>query len=101
MSNRFEKSTTCASAYMIVPPLANPQFYQARAAKAVAGSSRMPGKCMASSNLRNEPHATRPGGLAAKARGVRLGRHGSEVLAPQYRAEANQRRRSFNPSLRS
>jgi DNA invertase Pin-like site-specific DNA recombinase len=28
---------------------------------------------------------------AAKARGVRLGRHGAEVLAPQYRAEAHRR----------
>jgi DNA invertase Pin-like site-specific DNA recombinase len=28
---------------------------------------------------------------AAKARGVRLGRHGAEVLAPQYREEARQR----------
>ena len=36
---------------------------------------------------------------AAKARGVRLGRHGAEVLAPQYRAEANQRRRSFKPII--
>jgi DNA invertase Pin-like site-specific DNA recombinase len=28
---------------------------------------------------------------AAKARGVKLGRYGAEVLAPQYRAEARQR----------
>jgi DNA invertase Pin-like site-specific DNA recombinase len=36
---------------------------------------------------------------AAKARGVRLGRHGSEVLAPQYRAEAHQRAQELQPII--
>ena len=36
---------------------------------------------------------------AAKARGVRLGRHGAEVLAPQYRAEAHQRAQKLQPIL--
>ena len=34
---------------------------------------------------------------AAKARGVRLGRHGAEVLAPQYRKEARQRAMEIQP----
>jgi DNA invertase Pin-like site-specific DNA recombinase len=36
---------------------------------------------------------------AAKARGVRLGRHGAEVLAPQYRAEAHQRAQELQPII--
>jgi DNA invertase Pin-like site-specific DNA recombinase len=36
---------------------------------------------------------------AAKARGVRLGRHGAEVLAPQYRAEAYQRAKKLQPII--
>jgi DNA invertase Pin-like site-specific DNA recombinase len=36
---------------------------------------------------------------AAKARGVRLGRHGAEVLAPQHRAEAHQRARELQPII--
>jgi len=36
---------------------------------------------------------------AAKARGVRLGRHGAEVLAPQYREEARQRAELLQPIL--
>ena len=36
---------------------------------------------------------------AAKARGVRLGRHGAEVLAPQYRAEAHQRAKKLQPII--
>jgi DNA invertase Pin-like site-specific DNA recombinase len=36
---------------------------------------------------------------AAKARGVRLGRHGAEVLAPQYRAEAHQRALELQPII--
>ena len=36
---------------------------------------------------------------AAKARGVRLGRHGAEVLAPQYRKEARQRARELEPII--
>ena len=36
---------------------------------------------------------------AAKARGVRLGRHGAEVLAPQYRAEAHQRAQKLQPII--
>ena len=35
----------------------------------------------------------------AKARGVRLGRHGAEVLAPQYRKEARQRARELEPII--
>ena len=31
---------------------------------------------------------------AAKARGVKLGRHGAEVLAPRFKAEARQRARA-------
>ena len=34
---------------------------------------------------------------AAKARGVRLGRHGAEVLAPKYREEARQRAMQIEP----
>ena len=34
---------------------------------------------------------------AAKARGVRLGRHGAEVLASQYRDEACQRAKELEP----
>jgi DNA invertase Pin-like site-specific DNA recombinase len=36
---------------------------------------------------------------AAKARGVRLGRHGAERLAPAYRAEAMERARQLAPML--
>ena len=36
---------------------------------------------------------------AAKARGVRLGRHGAEVLAPQYRSEAHQRAQELQPII--
>ena len=35
----------------------------------------------------------------AKARGVRLGRHGAEVLAPQYRDEARQRAEELQPLI--
>ena len=34
---------------------------------------------------------------AAKARGVKLGRHGAEVLAPRFKAEARQRASSLEP----
>ena len=37
---------------------------------------------------------------AAKACGVRLGRHGAEVLAPQYREEARHRARQLEPLIR-
>ncbi len=37
---------------------------------------------------------------AAKARGARLGRHGAEVLAPQYREEACQRAKQIEPIIR-
>ena len=37
---------------------------------------------------------------AAKARGVRLGRHGAEVLAPKYRDEARQRAKQIEPIIR-
>jgi DNA invertase Pin-like site-specific DNA recombinase len=37
---------------------------------------------------------------AAKARGVRLGRHGAEVLASQYRDEACQRAKGLEPIIR-
>ena len=37
---------------------------------------------------------------AAKARGVRLGRHGAEVLAPKYHAEAIQRAKQLAPIIR-
>lgn len=33
------------------------------------------------------------------ARGVRLGRHGAEVLAPQYREEAHQRATELEPVI--
>jgi len=36
---------------------------------------------------------------AAKARGVKLGRHGAEVLAPQYREEARQRAMELEPVI--
>ena len=36
---------------------------------------------------------------AARARGVRLGRHGAEVLAPQYRKEARQRAEQLGPKM--
>lgn len=36
---------------------------------------------------------------AAKARGVRLGRHGAEVLAPKYREEAHQRAKQLHPVI--
>jgi DNA invertase Pin-like site-specific DNA recombinase len=34
---------------------------------------------------------------AAKARGVRLGRHGAEVLAPKFKEEARQRAKDLKP----
>ena len=34
---------------------------------------------------------------AAKARGVRLGAHGAEKLAPEYRAEAHDRAKQLEP----
>src|SRR6476660_7449329 len=37
---------------------------------------------------------------AAKARGVQLGRHGAEVLAPKYREEACQRAKEIEPIIR-
>jgi DNA invertase Pin-like site-specific DNA recombinase len=37
---------------------------------------------------------------AAKARGVTLGRHGAEVLAPKYRNEAHQRAKQLEPIIR-
>jgi DNA invertase Pin-like site-specific DNA recombinase len=37
---------------------------------------------------------------AAKARGVRLGRHGADVLAPRRRAEAQQRAEALAPTVR-
>lgn len=37
---------------------------------------------------------------AAKARGVKLGRHGAEVLAPKYREEARQRAKELEPIIR-
>ena len=37
---------------------------------------------------------------AAKARGVRLGRHDAEVLAPKYQAEARQRAKELEPIIR-
>ena len=37
---------------------------------------------------------------AAKARGVKLGRHGAEVLASQYRDEACQRAKELEPVIR-
>ena len=43
--------------------------------------------------------ATKAALKAAKARGVRLGRHGAEVLAPQYRAEAIQRAQELQPII--
>jgi DNA invertase Pin-like site-specific DNA recombinase len=36
---------------------------------------------------------------AAKVRGVRLGRHGTEVLAPKYREEARQRAEALKPVI--
>jgi DNA invertase Pin-like site-specific DNA recombinase len=36
---------------------------------------------------------------AAKARGVRLGRHGAEVLAPKFRDEAHQRAKELEPII--
>jgi len=36
---------------------------------------------------------------AAKSRGVKLGRHGAEVLAPQYRAEARRRAYELQPII--
>ena len=36
---------------------------------------------------------------AAKARGVKLGRHGAEVLAPKYREEARQRAKALKPII--
>ena len=37
---------------------------------------------------------------AAKARGVKPGRHGAEVLAPKYRKEARQRAKQLEPIIR-
>ena len=37
---------------------------------------------------------------AAKARGVRLGAHGAEKLAPKYRAEAHDRAKQLEPIIR-
>ena len=37
---------------------------------------------------------------AAKARGVKLGRHGAEVRAPKYRDEARQRAKQIEPIIR-
>ena len=37
---------------------------------------------------------------AAKARGVRVGRYGAEVLAPKYRDEARQRAKQLEPVIR-
>ena len=37
---------------------------------------------------------------AAKGRGVRLGRHGAEVLAPKYHEEAIQRAKQLAPIIR-
>jgi DNA invertase Pin-like site-specific DNA recombinase len=42
---------------------------------------------------------TRAALKAAKARGVRLGRHGAEVLAPKYREEARQRAEQLQPVI--
>ena len=36
---------------------------------------------------------------AAKARGVRLGRHGAEVLAPKFKEEARQRAMGLEPVI--
>jgi DNA invertase Pin-like site-specific DNA recombinase len=36
---------------------------------------------------------------AAKTRGVRLGRHGAEILAPRYREEARQRAVQLQPVI--
>jgi DNA invertase Pin-like site-specific DNA recombinase len=36
---------------------------------------------------------------AAKSRGVRLGRHGAEILAPRYREEARQRAVQLKPVI--
>ena len=36
---------------------------------------------------------------AAKARGVRLGRHGAEVLAPKFKEEARQRAKQLEPVI--
>jgi DNA invertase Pin-like site-specific DNA recombinase len=36
---------------------------------------------------------------AAKARGVRLGRHGAEVLAPKFKEEAHQRAMELEPII--
>jgi DNA invertase Pin-like site-specific DNA recombinase len=36
---------------------------------------------------------------AAKKRGVKLGRHGAEVLAPKYREEARQRAKALKPII--
>ena len=46
------------------------------------------------------PHRRTKSALeAAKARGVKLGRHGAEVLAPQYREEARQRAMELEPVI--
>ncbi len=36
---------------------------------------------------------------AAKARGVKLGRHGAEVLAPKFKQEARQRALELEPVI--
>jgi DNA invertase Pin-like site-specific DNA recombinase len=36
---------------------------------------------------------------ASKARGTRLGRNGAEILAPAYRAEAEERAKAFAPII--
>ena len=36
---------------------------------------------------------------AAKARGVKLGRHGAEVLAPKFKEEARQRAKALGPVI--
>ena len=46
------------------------------------------------------PHRRTKAALkAAKARGVKLGRHGAEVLAPQYGEEARQRAKQLEPVI--
>ena len=42
---------------------------------------------------------TRAALKAAKARGVRLGRHGAEVLAPKFKEEARQRAKQLEPVI--
>ena len=42
---------------------------------------------------------TKAGTKAAKARGVRLGRHGSEVLGPKFKEKARQRAMELEPVI--